>query len=455
MTARAAYHGGAANSYTTDGQHSVTIETAHPPAAFADALKVWTRIGLTSFGGPAGQIALMHKILVEEKKWLDERTYLLALNFCTLLPGPEAMQLATYSGWRLHGVKGGLAAGLMFVLPGAALILLLAMLYAAFGSVPFVSAIFLGVKAAVLAIVIEALVKISKRALQESTAYVIAALSFAAIFLLQVPFPLIVLAAGVFGYLRGMSRTPVDVPTVAPVPVPVKQTLTTIAVWLAIWIVPLAGIVVMFGWDHVLSKLALFFSTLAIVTFGGAYAVLAYMAQEAVMTHGWLSAGDMLDGLGLAETTPGPLILVTEFVGYLAAYRAEGAHSIAMGVLGALVTLWATFAPCFLYIFAGAPYIERLKAAPRLGAALAAITAAVVGVILNLSVWFALHVLFRTVATVEAGPFRLIVPDVASLDVEAVAIAAVAAVLLFRLHAGIMTTLAVCGALGLAAAQIV
>jgi chromate transporter len=433
----------------------VTNDPAHPPPAFADALTVWTRIGLTSFGGPAGQIALMHKILVEEKKWLDERTYLLALNFCTLLPGPEAMQLATYSGWRLHGVKGGLAAGLMFVLPGAALILVLAMLYAAFGSVPFVSAIFVGIKAAVLAIVIEALIKISKRALQDATAYLIAALSFAAIFLLQVPFPVIVLAAGVFGYLRGMSRAPAEVLDVAPAPVAMTETLTTIALWLAIWILPLAGIAIIFGGDHVLSKLAVFFSTLAIVTFGGAYAVLAYMAQEAVMTHGWLSAGDMLDGLGLAETTPGPLILVTEFVGYLAAYRAEGAQSIGMGVLGAAVTLWATFAPCFLYVFAGAPYIERLKSAPRLGAALSAITAAVVGVILNLSVWFALHVLFRTVETVQTGPFHLTIPDVTSLDAVAAAIAVFGAVLLFRLHAGIMTTLAVCGALGLAAAQVI
>ncbi len=421
---------------------------------FSQALSVWTRIGLTSFGGPAGQIAMMHKILVDEKKWLDERTYLVALNFCTLLPGPEAMQLATYAGWRLHGVKGGLAAGLLFVLPGALLIMALAMIYASFGAVPLVSAIFTGIKAAVLTIVIEALFKISKRALRDTTAYVIAALAFAAIFLLRVPFPIIVLAAGIFGYLRNTATDQNHRHAAAP-PVSTSQTLQTIALWLAIWILPLAAVAISFGTDHVLSKLALFFSTLAIVTFGGAYAVLAYMAQEAVQSHGWLSAADMLNGLGLAETTPGPLILVTEFVGYLAAYRSNGgANSIAMGILGAIVTLWATFAPCFLYIFAGAPYIERLKNAPRLHSALSAITAAVVGVILNLSVWFALHVLFRNVVEVAAGPLHVTVPELASIDVVAVTIAVVAALLLFRFHAGIMSTLAACAALGLAASLV-
>ena len=419
--------------------------------SFAEALGVWLRIGLTSFGGPAGQIAMMHRVLVDEKKWLDEQTYLLALNFCTLLPGPEAMQLATYSGWRLHGVKGGLAAGLLFVLPGATLILALSALYAAYGSVPLVSALFTGIKAAVLAIVIEALFKISKRALKDQTAYIIAALSFAAIFLFGLPFPLIVLAAAVFGYLRATATDADAAARAISAPVPVTQTLATLGIWLAIWIVPLAAVVALFGPEHVLSKLAVFFSTLAIVTFGGAYAVLAYMAQEAVQTHGWLTAADMLNGLGLAETTPGPLILVTEFVGYLAAYRTAGTWSpLIMGITGALVTLWATFAPCFLYIFAGAPYIEWLKDAPKLRSALAAITAAVVGVILNLSVWFALHVLFRTVEDVRWGPMHLAVPDVASIDWTAAGIAVVAAVLLFRLHLGIMTTLAICAALGLA-----
>jgi chromate transporter len=423
------------------------------PPSFDAALRVWSKIGFTSFGGPAGQIALMHKILVDEKKWLDERTYLLALNFCTLLPGPEAMQLATYSGWRLHGVKGGLAAGLLFVLPGAALILVLSMLYAAFGSVPLVTALFTGIKAAVLAIVVEALLRISKKSLKDSTEYAIAALSFAAIFFFRVPFPVIVLAAGIFGYVRGLGKAAEPL-AIAAAPVPVSQTLSTIALWLAIWIVPLVCVALMFGADHVLAKLAWFFSKLAVVTFGGAYAVLAYMAQDAVQTYDWLKPGEMLDGLGLAETTPGPLILVTEFVGYLAAYRQGGGSPVAMGILGAVVTLWATFAPCFLYIFAGAPYIERLKSAPRLKSALSAITAAVVGVVLNLSVWFALHVIFRSVGDWQAGLLHVPMPNIASLDWTAAGLAILAAVLLFRLHAGVMTVLGVCGALALVAGQL-
>ena len=426
----------------------MTEKSEQPAPSFSDALSVWTRIGLTSFGGPAGQIALMHKILVEEKKWLDERTYLLALNFCTLLPGPEAMQLATYSGWRLHGVKGGLAAGLLFVLPGAALILLLSILYAEYGAVPAVTALFTGIKAAVLAIVVEALLRISKKSLKDTTEYAIAALSFAAIFFLGVPFPVIVLAAGLFGYVRGLGAK-ADIVAVAAVPVPILQTLQTIGIWLAIWIVPLAAIAWVFGGDHVLAKLAWFFSKLAVVTFGGAYAVLAYMAQDAVQLYGWVKPGEMLDGLGLAETTPGPLILVTEFVGFLAAYRQGGGSPIAMGILGAVVTLWATFAPCFLYIFAGAPYIERLKSAPRLKSALSAITAAVVGVVLNLSVWFALHVIFGNVGNVDIGHLHVPVPVIASLNWTAAALAVLAALLLFRMHAGVMTVLGICGALAL------
>jgi chromate transporter len=441
------------NFKRANGKISVTEMVNSTPPSFSQALRVWAQIGLTSFGGPAGQIAMMHKILVDQKQWLDERTYLLALNFCTLLPGPEAMQLATYAGWRLHGVKGGLAAGLLFVLPGAAVILALSMIYAAYGSVPVIAALFTGIKAAVLAIVVEALLRISKKSLKDTTEYGIAALSFAAIFFLHVPFPLIVLAAGVFGYLRGLGATAEPV-TLAAARVPFAQTALTIALWLVIWIVPLAAVAVIFGPDHVLAKLAWFFSKLAVVTFGGAYAVLAYMAQDVVQLHGWLKPGEMLDGLGLAETTPGPLILVTEFVGYLAAYRAGGGSSVVMGTLGALVTLWATFAPCFLYIFAGAPYIEQLKTAPRLKSALSSITAAVVGVILNLSLWFALHVIFRRVTDVSAGPFTVPLPDVASIDWMAACLAALAAVLLFRFHAGIMTTLAVCGALAAVASSV-
>jgi chromate transporter len=425
----------------------VPADAAAP--SFAEALKVWTQIGLTSFGGPAGQIAMMHKVLVEEKKWLDESTYLLALNFCTLLPGPEAMQLATYAGWRLHGVRGGLAAGLLFVSPGALVILTLAALYTTYGTLPAVAAVFLGIKAAVLAVVVEALVRIARRALKGRTQWLIAAASFVAIFLFRVPFPLIVLAAALFGYARDQGGAPIAPEAAAAAPVPWASTLRTVGLWLAIWILPLAAVGLVFGFDHVLAKIAVFFSKLAVVTFGGAYAVLAYMAQDVVGTYGWLTPGEMLDGLGLAETTPGPLILVTEFVGFLAAARHGGAPALGYGLLGALVTLWATFAPCFLFIFAGAPYIEWLKSAPKLKSALSAITAAVVGVILNLSLWFALHVLFHTRTEVAAGPLHLEIPDVTSLEATALALAILAAFLLFVRHAGIVTTLAVCAAASL------
>jgi chromate transporter len=366
-----------------------------------------------------------------------------------LLPGPEAMQLATYVGWRLHGVAGGLAAGLLFVLPGAAVVLLLSMLYAAFGQLPVVEAIFVGVKAAVLAIVVEALLRTARRSLTDNSGWVIAGLAFAAIFFAAVPFPVIVIGAAVFGFLRSKSAAAATGSS-SGVHVSVQDTLRTVALWTAVWVVPLLAIALLLGQGHVLTQLALFFSKLALVTFGGAYAVLAYMAQDVVQSYGWLTAGEMLDGLGLAETTPGPLILVTEFVGFLAAHRHGGGNAWIMGVLGAIVTLWATFAPCFLWIFAGAPYIERLNAEPRLKAALAAVTAAVVGVILNLTVWFALHVLFVTVEVQQAGPLRLLVPDLASVSWPAVLLSALAVVLLFALHRGIATTLAICGAAALA-----
>jgi chromate transporter len=430
-------------------QDTVIAGTTRPPT-YAEALEVWARIGLLSFGGPAGQIALMHRELVEERKWIDEGRYLNALNFCMLLPGPEAMQLATYVGWRLHGLKGGLTAGLLFVIPGAVVVLVLSMLYAAFGKLPLVEAVFIGIKAAVLAIVVEALLRIARRSLKDGVEWAIAGAAFIAIFFLAVPFPLIVLAAALIGFARGVDGATALRIAKPDARVPVAQTLATTAVWLAIWIVPLAALAATFGSAHVLSQIALFFSKLAVVTFGGAYAVLAYMAQDVVETHRWLTAGEMLDGLGLAETTPGPLILVTEFVGFLAAHRHGGGNPWVMGVLGAIVTLWATFAPCFLWIFAGAPYIERLNAEPRLKAALAAVTAAVVGVILNLTVWFALHVLFATVTERFAGPLRLHVPDLGSISGPALLLSGVAVVLLFVLHRGVLTTLTVCGALALA-----
>jgi chromate transporter len=421
-----------------------SIETSQKPT-FREALGVFAKIGVLSFGGPAGQIALMHRVLVEERRFIAEDRFLHALNFCMLLPGPEAMQLATYVGWRLHGTIGGLAAGLLFVLPGACVVLALSIAYAFYGQVPIVEIAFVGIKAAVLVIVTEALVRVSRRALRGPYDVAIAAVAFAAIFFLDAPFPLIIAGAALIGLLLALaSPAPTHGPATEPPLVPLSQTLRTAALWLAIWIGPLLLLSALFGRTHVTTDIALFFSKLAVVTFGGAYSVLAYMAQQAVETYGWLSAGEMLDGLGLAETTPGPLILVTEFVGFLAGFRHGGEPNLAFGLLGAAITLWATFAPCFLWIFTGAPYVERLSTSPRLAGALAAVTAAVVGVILNLSLWFALHVIFGSVAAVWHGPLRLWTPDLATLNVEAVALAALAAALLFGLRLGIATTLALC-----------
>ena len=411
--------------------------------SFGEALKVWARIGLLSFGGPAGQIALMHRVIVEERGWLTEREYLSALNFCMLLPGPEAMQLATYAGWKLHGTKGGLAAGLLFVLPGALVVLALSMLYAHFGNLPAVEAVFYGIKAAVLAIVIEALLRVARRALKSRSDWVIAALAFLALFCFGLPFPLVILAAALFGFWRGSGEAEAHEGAL-----PSWRGLAgTVSLWASVWLVPLALIAMILGPDHVLTQLGVFFSKLAVVTFGGAYAVLAYMAQAAVETKGWLSAKEMIDGLALAETTPGPLILVTEFVGYFAGLRGTG--SVWGGIAGAAVTLWATFAPCFLWIFAGAPYIEAIGKRPKLSGALAAITAAVVGVILNLSLWFGLHVLFGRVERL-AGWFRPWVPDWGMLDWFSLGLSILAAVALLRLHFGVIGTLALCGALGAA-----
>lgn len=418
-----------------------------PVVSFEEALATWARIGVLSFGGPTVQIALMHKIIVDEKKWLDEARYLNALSFCMLLPGPEAMQLATYVGWRLHGLKGGLAAGLLFVLPGALVVLAMSMIYGAFGNVPLVEAIFLGIKAAVLVIVIEALLRIAKRALKLREHWIIAALSFLAIFFLGAPFPLIILAAALFGFFRA---TGAEAPqSAAPALIAPSTTVRTIGVWTAIWFAPLLALAGLFGRDHVLSQLSLFFSKLAVVTFGGAYAVLAYMGQDVVTRYGWLDAGAMMDGLGLAETTPGPLILVTEFVGYLSAYRHGGEPAWTMGLLGAFVALWATFAPCFLWIFAGAPYIEWITHQPRLKGALAAITAAVVGVILNLAIWFALHVFFKEVALNELGPLKLWIPTLTSLDWRVVVLSILSGFLLLVRHWSIPAVLAVAAALAL------
>ncbi len=422
---------------------AVQTSPAENDPSFRDATAVWAKIGVISFGGPAGQIALMHRTLVEERGWIGHERFLHALNFCMLLPGPEAMQLATYVGWRLHGTLGGLMAGLLFVLPGAAVVLALSIAYALYGQVPLVEAAFVGIKAAVLVIVIEALVKVARRALHRPYDWVIAAAAFIAIFFLDVPFPLIIAGAALAGYfLAFVDPAPVPEPLDMP-PVPWTRTVRTAMLWLAIWIVPLVAISAAFADTPVFADLSLFFSKLAVVTFGGAYAVLAYMAQQAVETYGWLSAGEMLDGLGLAETTPGPLILVTEFVGFLGAYRNGGEPALAYGVLGVLVTLWATFAPCFLWIFVGAPYVERLASNAKLAGALRGVTASVVGVILNLSLWFALHVIFERVEPEQHGIFRLWTPDLASFDPTAALLALLAGILLLGFRLGVLTTLAI------------
>jgi chromate transporter len=417
------------------------VHFTHP--TFVEALKVWAMIGVLSFGGPAGQIALMQRMLVDERRWLTQDQFLHALNFCMLLPGPEAMQLATYSGWRLHGWRGGLAAGLLFVVPGAAVILLLSMVYAAYGQVPLVANLFFGIKAAVLAIVIEALLRVARRALKLRSDWIIAGMAFAALYLFKVPFPVVILAAAFTGWFRTSAAAIVTEEVQTPL---LRGTVLTGSLWLVLWLVPVALLFAGLGPNNVLSEVALFFSKLAVVTFGGAYAVLTYMAQQAVETYGWLTAPEMVDGLGLAETTPGPLILVTQFVGFLAGYRLGG--GVWGGIAAAAITLWVTFVPCFLMIFVAAPYIERLRTMPRLSGALAAITAAVVGVILNLTVWFAVHVLFGTVRDVALGPVHTVVPEPLSINVVSLALLMVATVMLFRLHLGIVWSLLVCGCLG-------
>ena len=415
--------------------------------SFMQTLPVWGRIGVLSFGGPAAQIALMHREIVEEHKWMSEREYLNALAFCMLLPGPEAMQLATYSGWRLHGVRGGLTAGLLFVLPGAAVILALAAIYLLYGTAPLLQSVFLGIKAAVLVIVLEALLRVSKRSLTRHSHWIIAGLSFIGLVCFNLPFPLVILLAGVYGFWSAsLQSAPVNHSKVEVSPL---RSLATIACWLVIWWAPI-GAAGYFAGQDVLSEIGVFFSKLATVTFGGAYAVLAYMAQDAVEAKHWLSATEMMDGLGLAETTPGPLILVTEFVGFLAGARASGGVDLGAGFMAAGITLWATFAPCFLWVFTGAPYIEWIASKRRLSAALAAISAAVVGVILNLSIWFALHVLFADVQRHGFGPVAVWWPDLGTLDVWALALAGIAAVLLLVIKRSVLLTLGLCSVLGMA-----
>lgn len=407
--------------------------------------KLWAKIGVLSFGGPAAQIALMHKLVVEKMRWMTEKEYLNALSFCMLLPGPEAMQLAAYAGWRSNGVIGGIIAGALFVIPGAIIIMALAWIYALYGNVPLIQALFLGVKAAVLVIVVEALLKISKKALKSNSLKILAILSFISIFFLNIPYPLIVVVAATYGFFVARGETP-DAQTVVEKPKGFSALIKTILIWLAVWLLPLFA-VAYFSDQQILTEIGKFFSKLAVVTFGGAYAVLAYMGQDVVNYWGWLTAEEMMDGFGLAETTPGPLILVTQFVGFLAGFKEGG---ISIGIAAALITLWTTFIPCFLWIFAGAPYIEWIGSQPKLKSALQAISAAVVGVILNLSVWFALHVMFKKVELTTYGPIKLWQPELASVDWRVVGLTALCAVLILKLHWGIVRVLAISSLLGAA-----
>lgn len=432
---------------------SVDNRTASNAVPFREAVLTWLRIGLLSFGGPAGQIALMHRILVEEKGWLEEQRFLHALNYCMLLPGPEAQQLATYTGWLLHGVRGGLVAGLLFVLPGALAIFGLSVLYFQLGSVSVVEGLFFGLKAAVLAIVLQALWRIAGRALSGPLSWTLAGGGFVSLFVFGLPFPLVVLGAGVIGYLAArLYAEPGATGDSAPLPPAERRPGTRRAalVCLLLWGATVAGLFVLLGGEDVFTRIAGFFSVMAVVSFGGAYAVLAYVAQQAVEAYQWLQPGEMLDGLGLAETTPGPLILVTQFVGFLAAAREAGFESPWLaGGLGALLTTWVTFLPCFVWIFLGAPYVEKLRGHRALSAALTAITAAVVGVIANLALWFSLNFLFTDTRRVDAGMLDLLLPVANSVNGPAIALAIVAVLLVFAARAGIFITLAVCAGLGI------
>jgi chromate transporter len=420
------------------------------------------RIGLLSFGGPAGQIAVMHRILVEEKRWISEQRFLHALSYCMLLPGPEAQQLATYVGWLLHGTRGGLVAGTLFVLPGFIAILALSITYVLWQQHPLLEAVFLGLKAAVIALVIEAMIRIGRRALRSTAARLLALGAFVAMAVFGVPFPFIVLGAGLVGYLlvrsghagfaaRAMppsattlSGPAADTGAVSQAPPTAARALRLLVLWLPLWFAPVLLCLFVLGADHVFTRLGGFFSQMAVVTFGGAYAVLAYVAQQAVERFGWITPTQMLDGMGLAESTPGPLILVLQFVGFLAAYQVAGNdHPLLAGVLGALITVWVTFVPCFLWIFLGAPYVEALRGNQALSSALAAITAAVVGVIANLALWFATHVLF---ANVSAGG----IPELGSLRWIPAALTAAALVMMFALKWTLARVLAASVLLGAA-----
>ncbi len=408
---------------------------------------------MLSFGGPAGQIALMHRILVEEKQWLGENRFLHALNYCMLLPGPEAQQLATYVGWLLHGVKGGIVAGVLFILPGALAIFALSWLYVSLGNLPVVEGVFLGLKAAVLAIVLQALIRIGGRALKGTLMPVLGVAGFVALFVFDLPFPLVVLGAGAIGYLvarrMAVQGTHQATPDIDTEPIVRPGTRRAALACLLLWLLTVAGLLVLLGYDNVFSQIAVFFSKMATVTFGGAYAVLAYVAQQGVENFQWLQPGEMLEGIGLAETTPGPLILVTQFVGFLAAYREAAVEgSLLYASMGALLTLWVTFLPCFLWIFAGAPYVEKLRANHALSAAMAAITAVVVGVIANLALWFGVNALFAEHHRIEGFGVDITLPVPGSVEFPMLVLSTIAFVLVFALRFGVLALLATTATLG-------
>jgi chromate transporter len=460
---------------------SASSETAVPAGEeahgvrFREAFRVWLRVAALSFGGPAGQIAVMHRILVEEKRWIGETRFLHALNYCMLLPGPEATELAIYIGWLLHRLRGGIMAGTLFVLPGIVVLMALSWLYAGFGEVGVVKALFFGLNAAVLAVVLEAVVRVGKRALKNRTMLAIAALAFIGIFFLAVPFPLIIIAAALIGFAgnaagiaafrpatardggAGSDEAPaaIDAAFARAIPEHVRpsarRAVKIAVVGLVAWLLPLALLLLTLGPDNVFTSIAAFFGEMAVVTFGGAYAVLAYVAQQAVQFYHWLLPGEMLAGLGMAETTPGPLIMVVQFVGFMAAFRHPGPLApMLAGTLGGLLATWVTFAPCFVWIFVGGPYIEALRGNKALGAALSAITAAVVGVILNLALWFALHTLFHQVDERHAWGLVLQVPQWPTLDLAALVLALAAMLALFRLKLGMIPTLLACSLAGIA-----
>jgi chromate transporter len=448
---------------------AATATRPHP--SLAEAFRVWLRVASLSFGGPAGQIAVMHRILVEEKRWISESRFLHALNYCMLLPGPEAQQLATYIGWLMHRTLGGIMAGVLFVIPGIISIMALSYVYAAYGNVPVIAALFFGLKAAVLAIVLEAVFRIGKRSLKNNVMVSIAAAAFVGIFFFNVPFPIIIFGAALIGFVGaragstafqvggghgGDKQGGAVVDSLLGDELPeharptVARALRVSAVWLALWLIPVIALLATLGSTNVFSEIAVFFSKMAMVTFGGAYAVLAYVAQQAVESYGWLKPGEMLDGLGMAETTPGPLIMVLQFVGFMAAFRDPGTlPPMLAGTLGGLLATWVTFTPCFLWIFLGAPFIEVLRDNKALNGALSAITAAVVGVVLNLAIWFALHTVFRETTPVRSYGLSFDMPVLASVDPWALGLSIAAIIAIFRFKIGMITTLLACSAVGI------